>query len=86
MMPDSIKSFFSAWPVIRIIRLGLGLFILIEGIKSASVVSLILGGLLLLQVVLNVGCCSTAGRATDGSHKGNDNSLNTDKIEYEEIK
>lgn len=74
------------WDFMRVIRLGLGLFILIEGIKSVNVLSLILGGLLLAQAFLNVGCCGTSGCETNRLHNKNNSYSGQEAIEYEEIK
>lgn len=75
------------WSLMRFIRVALGVFILIEGFKSTSYFSLAIGGLLLWQGVMNVGCCGANGCDTNVNYN-KDQSLEDvgQNTSYEEIK
>lgn len=66
----------------RIIRLALGIFIMVQGIQTADWLFVIFGGLFTLMPLFNIGCCATAECRTAVPR-------NHQKIEdttYEEIK
>jgi hypothetical protein len=76
-------TLFSGWNLMRSIRLMLGIFILMEGINSQQWIPGIVGGIFLLQALLNVGCCGTNScNITDSKVDSN----KTETIQYEEIK
>ncbi|MBW7869098.1 MAG: hypothetical protein H3C31_12315 [Brumimicrobium sp.] len=72
----------TGWNFMRVFRLLLGIFILIEGIRSQENAVLLFGGLFTLMPLFNIGCCGPAGCSTPISK---DSNLNKE-IEYEEIK
>jgi len=79
-----MKSILSNWNLFRFIRLGLGVFILIQGIMTGDKFSLILGSLFTLMPLFNVGCCGASGcgvdyRSTDSTNE------NINEISYEEV-
>lgn len=45
-----------SWGLTRLIRLGLGLFLVIPAINEADYFALLLGGVLLYQAIANTGC------------------------------
>lgn len=73
----------SGWNLMRIIRLLLGIFILAEGISSQQWIPGIIGGIFLMQALLNVGCCGT-NSCNVADSKVDPNKSET--IQYEEIK
>lgn len=77
-----MSSIINNWNAMRVIRLVLGIFILIEGVRSQELAVMALGGMFTLMPLLNVGCCSTAGCNTPMRGK-----IDEDKeIDYEELK
>lgn len=74
----------SDWNFIRIIRLALSILILTEGIKAGGVLIILLGSFILVQTLLNAGCCSTYGCATNPGKQNEPD--NTKDITFEEIK
>ncbi len=49
------------WHLLRWLRAGLGTVFLIQGIVSADPAAMVLGSILGLQALLDLGCCSVAG-------------------------
>lgn len=75
------------WNLLRIIRAGLAVLILVEAWKSAEVIFAVLGGVLLAQVVMNVGCCGSAGcdiNHVDKEPKSDE--TKSKEVTFEEIK
>lgn len=77
-----MKSILSNWNLFRFIRLGLGVFILIQGIMTGDKFSLMLGSLFTLMPVFNVGCCGAGGCSVDYK---NSTKENINEISYEEV-
>lgn len=44
------------WTFMRFMRLGMGVWLIVESLKSHETAFMILGGLFLVQAVFNVGC------------------------------
>ena len=66
----------------RVIRLALGIFIIVQGIQTKEWILIALGGIFALMPLLNIGCCSTAGCNTSFS-KGD---MEKEDIRYEEVR
>jgi hypothetical protein len=77
-----MKSILSNWNLFRFIRLGLGVFILVQGIMTGDKFSLILGSLFTLMPLFNIGCCGAGGC---GVNYKNDSTNNKKEISYEEV-
>lgn len=77
-----MKAILSNWTIFRFIRLGLGVFILIQGIVMVDKFSLLLGSLFTLMPLFNVGCCGAGGC---GVNYKNDSTNNNEEISYEEV-
>jgi hypothetical protein len=76
-----MKRYFNNWNLIRILRIGLGIFIIVQGVRSADQVLILLGGIFSLMPLLNIGCCTTA--IGKGSSK---ESTDIQDISYEEVR
>ena len=72
---------FSGWNGMRLLRLGLGILILIQGIKSHDWIMNIIAFSLLLQALFNAACCGTSGCYAPTKPT---NEVNTE-IQFEEI-
>lgn len=55
------KRILSGWNFMRVIRLALGIFIVVQGIVTNEWTYVILGGLFALMPLLNIGCCGASG-------------------------
>lgn len=76
-----MKAILQNWNFMRIIRLLLGVGILINGIITKDVTSIILGVAFAAMPVFNIGCCGTNGCAVNI----NPSIKNKKNIEYEEV-
>lgn len=56
-----MKSYFRSWDLMRVLRLALGIFIIIQGIIAKEWLLAGLGGLFSLMPLMNVGCCGVSG-------------------------
>ena len=67
----------------RVLRLAIGLWAIIEAYKEQTFVLGIMGGLLIVMAILNIGCCSVNGSCNAPINtKRNQKS---GEIKYEEI-
>ena len=71
------------WNLMRLIRLIGGIYFCVGGVMKGDIISGVLGGILLIQAVYNLGCCGVNGCNTNINQKG-ENKI-TD-VEFEEIK
>ncbi len=66
----------------RVLRLALGVFIIVQGIQAQQWLFVGLGGLFSLMPLLNIGCCGTSGCNTPVRRTNK----KTEDITYEEIR
>ncbi len=52
------------WGVTRLLRLGLGIFVLVQAFVVADLLLGLMGTVLVIQAVLNAGCCGSQGCGT----------------------
>jgi len=67
----------------RILRLGLGIYISVQAVENQSMTSMIFAVFFLFQAFSNTGCCGSNGCAVPIKKN---NSGKTEEIEYEEVK
>ncbi len=72
------------WNLMRIIRLGLGIFIIVEGIRTKMWILIGLGMLFSIMPLLNIGCCATGNCSV--SPKKKKDSSGIEDVTYEEVK
>ncbi len=77
-----MNSFLKNWDFMRVIRLALGIFIVVQGIQAKEWSFVMLGGLFSLMPILNIGCCGASGCNTPAFK----NDIKTEDITYEEVK
>lgn len=77
-----MKGYLRSWNFMRILRLALGIFIIVQGVQAQQWLFVGLGGLFSLMPLLNIGCCGVSGCNTP-IRKSNQK---TEDITYEEIK
>lgn len=81
---ESIKqTLFTQWNLMRIIRLGAGLFLAVQAVQLHDVIAGFISAILLIQAFTNTGCCGVSGCAVPTTTK---NSNPTQEVEYEEVK
>ena len=66
-----MKNILNNWHWMRIIRLGIGAYGLIDGIQRSEILMIVLGSFFIIQAIFNWGCSSCAS----GNCK-----VNTDKL------
>lgn len=71
------------WDFMRLLRLGLGIYIAIQAIETLSLLSGIVAVFFLFQAITNTGCCGSNGCEIP-QKKNNTNKI--EEVEYEEIK
>lgn len=77
------ETLFTDWNFMRILRLGLGIYISVQAVETQSMISAMFAVFLLFQAITNTGCCGS--KSCSVPIKKN-NSDKTEAIEYEEIK
>lgn len=76
-------SYFKKWDIMRVLRLVVGMFIVVQGIQMGDWQLMALGGLFSLMPLFNVGCCGNAGCHTMPKLKHNQK---IEDITYEEVR
>lgn len=77
-----MKNYLRNWNFMRVLRLALGIFIIVQGVQAKEWLFVALGGLFSLMPLLNIGCCGVSGCNTPVSKS----SKKIEDITYEEIK
>ena len=73
------------WTFMRFLRLGMGVWLIVESITSHETAFMILGGLFLVQAVFNVGCMG--GNCAVNTPQMRQNRFNrAEETTFEEIK
>lgn len=55
-----MKNYLGNWNFMRVLRLVLGIFIIVQGIVAGDWMIAALGGLSSLMPLLNIGCCGVS--------------------------
>ena len=77
-----MKEYLRNWNVMRVLRLALGIFIIVQGIIEKEWLFVGLGSLFSLMPLLNIGCCGVSGCNTP-VRKSN---KKLEDISYEEVR
>lgn len=77
------ETLFTDWNFMRILRLGLGIYISIQAVETQSMISAMFAVFLLFQAITHTGCCGSKGCAVPIKKNNSDK---TEEVEYEEIK
>ncbi len=77
------ETLLTDWNLMRIIRLGLGIYIAVQAVETQSMISMIFAIFFLFQALTNTGCCGSNGCAIPIKKTNSDKS---EEIEYEEVK
>ena len=72
------------WTFMRFLRLGMGVWLIVESITSHETAFMILGGLFLVQAVFNVGCMG--GNCAVNTPMRRNRFSRTEETTFEEIK
>ncbi len=77
-----IQNIFKNWNVIRMFRLGVGILVSVEALKSGNWFLVFVGAVFVLMPLLNIGCCATGKCSVPAGNS----KKSIDEVEYEEIK
>ncbi len=77
-----MKKYFKNWNIIRILRLVVGLFVVVQGALTREWMFVFLGGLFALMPLMNVGCAASGCQTS----RSKNTKENKDEIHYDEIK
>ncbi len=77
------ETLLTDWNFMRIIRLGLGIYIAVQAVKNLSILSGFFAAFFIFQAITNTGCCGAKGCSIP-LKKNNSDSI--EEVEYEEIK
>jgi hypothetical protein len=72
------------WNIMRVLRLAIAVWLLVSAFQAKEIMFGLLGGLLLIMAVMNVGCCGVNGCATPMPTRKK-TSQKEGGIDYEEI-
>jgi hypothetical protein len=75
------QTILTNWTLLRFLRLGLGIAIIIQAVMAKDVLFAVLGLAFTAMPVFNIGCCGTAGCAAPPKK----NQDTTKDIIYEEV-
>ena len=59
-----LKTYIDKWTIQRLIQLAIGSYFIWNYIEDESRISLVFGGVMLYQAILNVGCFGSKGCST----------------------
>lgn len=76
-----MKKYFIHWNLLRLLRLGMGIAILIQAIYTHHHTLILMGIIFTLMPIFNIGCCGANGCTTSI----NKTSSKQEEITYEEI-
>ncbi len=77
-----MRNYLMNWNFMRVLRLAVGIFIMVQGIMAKEWLLVGLGGLFSLMPLLNMGCCGVSGCNTPVPQ----NNKKIEDITYEEVR
>ena len=75
-----MRAILQGWNFMRILRLGLGIAIIIQGVVAKETMTIVLGAIFGGMALANIGCCGTNGCAISSRPTNK-----TQRIDYEEL-
>lgn len=78
MLNNIVKN----WNFIRLLRLAMGIFLVVEAVKSGMWFLVAVGAVFVAMPLLNIGCCANGNCSVPLRNSKS----TTDEVEYEEIK
>ncbi len=77
-----MKNYFKSWDLMRVFRLAMGIFVIVQGVRGGHWALVILGLAVSMMPLWNIGCCGTTGCQVPASKKERD----VEDISYEEVR
>ncbi len=82
----ALSGYLRNWNFMRILRLALGIFIVVQGVQASEWRLMLLGGLFSLMPVFSVGCCGNGGCSVPSRPSRDNDEGKSKEIAYEEIR
>lgn len=79
-----MKTLLQGWNLMRLLRLGLGIAILVQGIVEKEAVTIILGAIFGGMAVANIGCCGTGTCAVNSVSTNKRQNNNHEELDIKE--
>ena len=77
-----MKGYLRSWNFMRVLRLALGIFIIVQGVQAKEWLLVGLGTLFSLMPLMNIGCCGVSGCNTPISRSNK----KLEETTYEEVR
>jgi hypothetical protein len=77
------EIFYQKWSFMRLLRLGLGIYIAVQALETQSIFSGVVAIFFIFQSVTNTACCGSNDCAVPTKKKHSDT---REKVKFEEIK
>lgn len=81
-----MRNYIKGWNFMRLLRLAIGIFIIVQGIMMGEWMLAVLGVLFSIMPVLNVGCGGVAGSCNRPFSQSYKTNRLSEDISYEEVK
>ncbi len=81
-----IETLFNQWNFMRLLRLVIGAYIVVVGFQEKEVLFGMIGGVFVLQAVMNVGCFAGNCAVPTQQPQKFRSPASTDDVTYEEVK
>ena len=76
-----MKAILQRWNFIRVLRLGLGIAILVQGIVAKETMAMVLGAIFGGMALANIGCSGTSGCAINSGSTNKNQSIDYEKLD-----
>ena len=76
------EQLLSNWNFMRVFRLALGIYIIVQGVQANEWMFIVLGALFSIMPLMNIGCCGTSGCNTTQVSTKN---IKNEDVTYEEV-
>lgn len=77
------ETLFQNWNFMRLLRLGLGIYIAVQAVETLSIFSGVVAVFFIFQAITNTGCCGSNGCAVPIKKSNPDQA---EEVKFEEIK
>lgn len=76
-----MKTILQQWNLMRILRLGLGIAIIVQGVSAKEIITVVLGVIFGGMTLLNIGCCGMNGCTINSRTSEKPQKIDYDKLD-----
>jgi len=84
-MTKAMNAIKSGWGLMKMIRVGLGLFIVLSAIQEGWLGGMLFGGFFLTMALFTDGGCCVGGMCAPAAKRNTESNQSTQDIDYEEV-